>query len=48
MQVPCRPDVVVIHGPQDTIVCAEPNGTVAPGDYSVDTSTLTLINYQQY
>jgi hypothetical protein len=48
MQVPCRPYVVVIHGPNDTIVCAEPNGLVAPGDYSVDPSTLTLVNYQQY
>jgi hypothetical protein len=47
-QVPCYPNAVVIHGPQDTIVCAEPNGTVAPGDYTVDESTLTLINYQEY
>jgi hypothetical protein len=42
-QTPCgEPDLVVIWGPDDSVICAFPNGTVAPGNYQVDPATFTL------
>ncbi|MGP6156296.1 MAG: hypothetical protein ACLPYS_01960 [Vulcanimicrobiaceae bacterium] len=42
-QTPCGPpDLVVIWGPDNSLICAIPNGTVGPGEYDVDPSTLTL------
>jgi hypothetical protein len=42
-QTPCgEPDLVVIWGPDDSVICAFPNGTVAPGNYQVDPETFTL------
>ena len=36
------PDLVVIWGPDNSVICAYPNDLVAPGDYTVDLSTLSL------
>jgi hypothetical protein len=45
-QTPCGPpDLVVIYGPDDSVICAYPNNLVAPGTYSVDPTTLTLSSY---
>jgi hypothetical protein len=42
-QTPCgEPDLVVIWGPDDSVICAFPNGSVAPGNYQVDPATFTL------
>ncbi len=37
------PNLVVIWGPDNSVICALPNDSVAPGNYEVDPSTLTLI-----
>jgi len=37
-----QPDLVVIYGPQNSVICAYPNELVGPGTYSVDPSGLTL------
>jgi hypothetical protein len=43
-QVACGPPGLVdIWGPDGSIVCAQPNDSVAPGDYEVDPQTFTLI-----
>lgn len=44
MQTPCTddPNLVVIDGPDVSVICAEPNDMVGPGTYTVDFSTLTL------
>jgi hypothetical protein len=47
-QVPCGPpDIVVIFGPDDSVICAQPNDLVAPGEYQIDPSTLTIVSLQQ-
>ena len=48
-QTPCGPpDLVAIYGPDGSEVCAFPNDSVAPGTYSVDPQTLTLIVFSPY
>jgi hypothetical protein len=42
-QVPCGPNLVVINY-SGSVICAEPNATVPPGDYSVNVGTLTLVS----
>jgi len=37
------PNLVEIWGPDNSVVCAVPNDTVAPGDYELDPATLNLI-----
>ncbi len=45
-QTPCGPpDLVVIYGPDDSVICAYPNNLVAAGTYNVDPSTLTISSY---
>jgi hypothetical protein len=40
-QTPCGPpNLVVIFGP--TVICAYPNNLVAPGEYTLDPSSLTI------
>jgi hypothetical protein len=47
-QTPCGPpNLVVIWGPDNSVVCAFPNDTVGPGDYDVDPDTLTLVSATQ-
>lgn len=42
-QVPCGPpNLVVIYGPNNGVICAKPNHLVAAGNYAVNTDTLTL------
>ncbi|MGZ6176815.1 MAG: hypothetical protein ACXWNZ_00950 [Vulcanimicrobiaceae bacterium] len=36
------PDMVVIHGPNNSVVCANPNTRVAAGDYELDVTHLTI------
>jgi hypothetical protein len=44
-QTPCGPpNLVVIWGPDDSLICAYPNASVAPGEYEVDPSKFTLIS----
>jgi hypothetical protein len=44
-QTPCGPpDLVVIWGPDTSLICAIPNGLVGPGEYDIDPSTLTLVS----
>jgi hypothetical protein len=37
-----QPDLVVIYGPTNSVICAYPSDLVGPGSYSVDPSGLTL------
>ncbi|HKU81784.1 MAG TPA: hypothetical protein VJP76_06395, partial [Candidatus Tumulicola sp.] len=42
-QVPCGPpNLVVIYGPNNGVICANPNGRVAAGNYAVNENNLTL------
>ena len=42
-QTPCGPpNLVVIWGPENSVICAYPNNLVAPGNYELDPSTLTI------
>ncbi len=41
------PDLVHIWGPDGSLICAAPNDLVAPGDYTVDYSTLSLVSATQ-
>ncbi|MBV8118189.1 MAG: hypothetical protein JOZ01_09430, partial [Candidatus Eremiobacteraeota bacterium] len=44
-QVKCGPpDLVVVYGPNNSVICANPNGTVAAGEYDLNTETLSLVN----
>jgi hypothetical protein len=44
-QVPCGPpDLVVIYGPDNSVICAAPNTIVAPGYYNLDPTTLTIVS----
>jgi len=46
-QVPCGPTgLVQIYGPDNSVICAQPNQLVAPGDYDLDASQLTLLSIQ--
>jgi hypothetical protein len=43
-QTPCGPpNLVVIFGPDNSVICAAPNDQVAPGEYDLDPSTLSLV-----
>lgn len=45
MQTPCGPpNLVAIFGPDNTVICAQPNGLVGPGEYDVDSSNLSLVS----
>ena len=37
------PGLVVVYGPQDSVVCAQPNSNVGAGEYRLDTVTLDLM-----
>jgi hypothetical protein len=42
-QTPCGPPgLVVIYGPNNSVICADPNNLVSAGNYSVNSQTLTL------
>jgi hypothetical protein len=44
-QTPCGPpDLVVIWGPDNSVICAYPNATVGPGNYELDPATLTIVS----
>ncbi len=44
-QTPCGPpNLVVIFGPNNSVICAKPNDKVAAGNYSVDPSTLSIVS----
>ncbi len=44
-QTPCGPpNLVVIYGPNSSVICAHPNQLVAVGNYSVNSSTLTIVS----
>jgi hypothetical protein len=46
--VPCGPpDLVVIFGPDNSVICAEPNNLVSPGEYQLDPSDLTIVSLDQ-
>ncbi|HEV3092373.1 MAG TPA: hypothetical protein VGX91_13110 [Candidatus Cybelea sp.] len=38
------PNLVVIWGPDNSVICAYPNDLVAPGSYEVDPASLTLVS----
>jgi len=38
------PDLVVIWGPDNSVICALPNNNVGPGNYSVDPETFSLVS----
>ena len=43
-QVPCGPpNLVVIFGPNNSVICANPNHLVAPGEYDLDAQQLSII-----
>ena len=42
--VPERPYLVVIWGPDSSLICAFSNDIVGPGQYDIDPSTLTLVS----
>jgi hypothetical protein len=47
-QVQCgSPGLVVVHGPENSVVCANPNSYVGEGSYRLDTVTLSLIPLNQ-
>jgi hypothetical protein len=47
-QTPCGPpNLVVIWGPGNSVICAFPNNLVSPGNYQLDPSTLTLVSAPQ-
>jgi hypothetical protein len=35
-------NLVVIHGPDNSVICTYPNGSVSAGNYLLDPATLTL------
>jgi hypothetical protein len=42
-QTPCGPpNLVVIYGPNDSVICAKPNQLVSAGNYSVNPQTLAI------
>jgi hypothetical protein len=38
------PNLVVIYGPNNSVICAFPNNLVSAGNYNLDTATLSLTN----
>jgi hypothetical protein len=38
------PNLVVIYGPNSSVICARPNQLIAAGNYSVDPTTLTIVS----
>ena len=38
------PNLVMIWGPDNSVICAYPNDSVAPGNYDVDPSTFSLVS----
>lgn len=38
------PNLVVIYGPNNSVICAYPNNLVAAGNYSVNAQTLTIVS----
>jgi hypothetical protein len=43
-QTQCGPQgLVVIFGPENSVICAQPNATVAAGEYQLETTDLTLV-----
>jgi hypothetical protein len=38
-----QPNLVVIWGPDNSVICALPNDSVGADNYDIDTSTLTLV-----
>jgi len=36
------PNLVVVYGPSDSVICAYPNDLVSAGNYNLDTATLSL------
>ena len=38
------PNLVVIWGPDNSVICAYPNNLVSPGNYELDPSTLTIVS----
>jgi filamentous hemagglutinin family protein len=41
--VPCGPSgLVVVYGPENSVICANPNNLVAAGTYQLNTETLSL------
>jgi hypothetical protein len=46
-QVSCGPpDLVVIFGVDNSVICAEPNDLVAAGEYQLDPSQLTIVSLE--
>jgi hypothetical protein len=44
-QVQCGPPgLVVVFGPENSVICAQPNDIVAAGEYNLDTATLSLVS----
>ncbi|MGC1381700.1 MAG: hypothetical protein WA814_11840, partial [Candidatus Baltobacteraceae bacterium] len=44
VQVQCGPPgLVVVYGPENSVICANPNANVGQGSYRLDTVTLSLI-----
>ena len=44
-QTQCGPQgLVVIFGPENSVICAQPNATVAAGEYQLDTTNLTIVS----
>ena len=37
------PNLVYMYGPQDSLICANPNNLVPSGDYDIDIDTLSLV-----
>lgn len=45
VQVKCGPpDLVVVYGPENSVICANPNEYVGVGEYQLDTASLSLIS----
>ena len=44
-QVQCGPaNLVVIYGPNDSAICANPNSLVSAGEYTVDSTNLSIVS----
>ena len=44
VQVKCGPaGLVVVYGPENSVICASPNNFVGEGSYRLDTVTMSLI-----
>ncbi len=45
LQTQCGPPgLVIIFGPENSVICAQPNTTVAAGEYQLDTTNLTIVS----